>query len=113
MTKYSDFIHKYERYIPNTISYRFKPKDDNNQDLLNMLQEGLEKDDPHLQLNMMLENKRLLELQKLKSMIESSTLIAQRQGKIKFYKKEAIVDYRKFKTKQKFDKIIRMSNDDI
>lgn len=45
-------------------------------------------------------------------MIESSTLIAQRQGKIKFNKKEAIVDYRKFKTKQKFDKIMRMSNDD-
>lgn len=51
---------------------------------LDALQEGLDHDDGQLQLNVMLENKRRLELEKLKQRIEESTEIAERQGKVKW-----------------------------
>ncbi len=56
----------------------------------------------------MLENKRRLELEKLKQRIEESTEIAERQGKIKWNnKKEPIIDYRRFKRNDRIKQQVR------
>jgi hypothetical protein len=83
---------KYERFIPASLVHRGRGR-------LDVLQEGLNHDDGQFQLNIMLENKRRIELEKLKLRIEESTDIAERQGKIKWNsgKKDPIVDYRRFK----------------
>ena len=50
----------------------------------------------------MFENKRKLELQRIKKSIEESTEIVERQGKLKkLVKKEPIIDFRRFKQMEK------------
>ena len=63
------------------------------------LQESLYNEDQKELLNVLLNNKRVLELEKIRRNIEKSTDIAERQGRLKGFnqKKERIVDYRKFK----------------
>lgn len=59
------FVNRFERFIPSSFS-KGKAK-------LEMLEEGLEKDDPSCQLNLMLENKRRIELERIRRSIEDST----------------------------------------
>ena len=50
----------------------------------------------------MFENKRKLELQRIKKSIEESTEIVERHGKLKkLVKKEPIIDFRRFKQMEK------------
>jgi hypothetical protein len=50
----------------------------------------------------MFENKRRIELQRIKKSIEESTEIAERQGKVKkLARKDPIVDFKRFKHNEK------------
>ena len=67
-----------------------------------MLEEDLSKDDPICQLNLMLENKRKVELERIKKSIENSTVIAERQGKVRLSeRRDPIIDFKRFKQSEK------------
>ena len=68
-------------------------------------------DDPQSQLNLLFENKRKVE-ERIKKSIEDSTELAERQGKIKlFHRKDAIIDFKKFKQNERIRQHIRRGGD--
>lgn len=66
------------------------------------LEEDLERDDPSYQLHLMMENKKLLDKERIRRSIEDSTEIVERQGRVKLQsRKDPIVDFKRFKQNDK------------